>query len=224
MAPGNRESGKILSCVILSLSFLSGSILGAAAAGRMTESGAFDLYDAILRYTLAAKSGTLSTSFTAAFARCFGAIAFAAAMGLTSYCILIVPLVFAFKGFSFSYTICAFCAILGKRNGLLVSLAVCGLRNIFVIFGLVVLSADIYAKTWKNSGAERGSGSITPIRNTCSGRCSRLLRRGPRCSAIWRWFRRLCPRYRDLYRERTGRIKERAGHAVKAKYLLCCHR
>ena len=156
LAPGNRESGKILSCVILSLSFLSGSILGAAAAGRMTESGAFDLYDAILRYTLAAKSGTLSTSFTAAFARCFGAIAFAAAMGLTSYCILIVPLVFAFKGFSFSYIICAFCAILGKRNGLLVSLAVCGLRNIFVIFGLVVLSADIYAKTLEKQRRRAG--------------------------------------------------------------------
>jgi len=129
------------------MSFLLGSLLGAAAAARMTESGAFDLYDAILKYTFAAKTGGLDSEWLPAVARCFGLIAFTAAMGLTTYCSVAIPAAFTLKGFSFSYTVCAFCSVLGKKNGILVSLAVCGLRNIFIIFGLVVLSAEYYAKT-----------------------------------------------------------------------------
>jgi len=131
----------------LGLAFLAGSLLGALAAGKMTQSGSFDLYGAILRFTLAAKTGSLSADFLPVFARCLGLIAFTTVAGLTTWSVFLIPAVFTIKGFSFSYTVCSFCAVLGRTNGVLVSLAVCGLRNIFTIFGLVVLSAEYYGKT-----------------------------------------------------------------------------
>ncbi len=161
------SSGKLLSAgnlsaAVLGASFLIGALLGALAAERITKSGAFELYGAILRFTMAAKTGGLDTSFLPNFARCFGLIAFSAAAGLTTYSVVALPAVFSLKGFTFSYTICAFCAVLGKSNGILVSLAVCGLRNIFVMFGLVLLSADFYAKTLAKERRRAGTRFFYP--------------------------------------------------------------
>lgn len=153
------ERFSLLTLGLFFLSFLIGLYVGAALAGRQSTVVVPELRRYLDAYASAKQQSvlTLRQVFGSLFLY-FRYPVLAFLLGFASFGMVLIPLVSALLAFSFSYSVCCFTAALGTK-GVLMALALLGLRYMLTLPCFFVLAAPALRTSWELTRCTLGGGA-----------------------------------------------------------------
>lgn len=140
-----RSSGLPLPLVILSVCFAGGILFGYVLAGSQLGAMGEELRRYFDGYILLAARETSAAAVVRTLLCFFRAPLLAFLLGFASIGVVLLPLLCAFEGFLFSFSLCCFAGTLG-REGFVLVLALFALRMLFVLPCTLFLSVSAMDK------------------------------------------------------------------------------